>query len=50
MMHYYTFQNHMNSEVQKPKLTFAFFTAVNHLSGCLRNQKFTLTGSKGHGL
>ena len=37
-MHYYTFQNHMNSEVQKPKLTFAFFTAVNHLSGCLRNQ------------
>ena len=30
------FQNHTNSEVQKPKLTFAFFTSVYHLSGPLR--------------
>ena len=32
------------------QLTFAFFAAVNHLSGPLRKQKFTSTGSKGHGL
>ena len=48
-MHYCSFQNQMNSEVQKPKLTFAFFAGVNHLSGSLRNQQFTLMGSKGHG-
>ena len=36
---YCVFQKHVNSEVQ---LTFALFTAVDHLSG--------LTGSKGHGL
>ena len=33
----------------KSKLTFAFFPAVNHLSGPLRKQNFTLAGSKGHG-
>ena len=33
----------------KTKLTFAFFPAVNHFSGPLRKQNFTLTGSKGHG-
>ena len=26
-----------------------FFPAINHLSGPLRKQNFTLTGSKGHG-
>ena len=34
----------------KSQLTFAFFAAVNHLSAPLRKQKFTSTGSKGHGL
>ena len=34
----------------KSQLTFALFAAVNHLSGPLRKQKFTSTGSKGHGL
>ena len=34
----------------KSQLTFAFFVAVNHLSGSLRKQKFTSTDSKGHGL
>ena len=34
----------------KSQLTIAFFAAVNHLSGPLRKQNFTLTGSKGHGL
>jgi len=34
----------------KSQLTFAFFAAVNHLSGPLRKQKFTSTSSKGHGL
>ena len=34
----------------KSHLTIAFFAAVNHLSGPLRKQNFTLTGSKGHGL
>ena len=34
----------------KSQLKIAFFGAVNHLSGPLRKQNFTLTGSKGHGL
>ena len=34
----------------KTELTFAFFMTVNHLSGPLRKQKFTLTSSKIHGL
>ena len=34
----------------KSQLTIAFFAAVNHLSGPLRKQNFTLTGSKVHGL
>ena len=34
----------------KSQLTFEFFAAVNHLSGPLRKQNFSLTGSKGHGL
>ena len=34
----------------KSQLTFALFAAVNHLSGPLKKQKFTSTGSKGHGL
>ena len=34
----------------KSRLTFALFTAVNHLKEPLRKQNFTLTGSKGHGL
>ena len=34
----------------KSQLTFALFAAVNHLSGPLREQTFTSTGSKGHGL
>ena len=33
----------------KSELTFAFFPAVNDLSGPLRKQNFTLTGSKDHG-
>ena len=32
-----------NSEVQS-ELTFAFFAAVNHISGPLRTQRFTSTG------
>ena len=32
----------------KSELTFAFFPAVYDLSGPLRKQNFTLTGSKGH--
>ena len=42
------FQKHANYEVQS-QLTFAFFATVNHLSGPLGKQKFTLTCSKGHG-
>ena len=34
----------------KSQLMFVFFTAINHLSGPLRKQKFTSTVSKGHGL
>jgi len=34
----------------KSQVTFAFFTAVNHLSRPLRKQMFNLKGSKGHGL
>ena len=34
----------------KSQLTFEFFAAVNHLSGPLRKQNFSLTDSKGHGL
>ena len=34
----------------KSQLTFAFFAAINHLSGPLRKQKFTSMSSKGHGL
>ena len=44
------FQKHVNSTVEKASCRFAFFAAVNHLSGPLRKQNFTLTGSKGHGL
>ena len=33
----------------KSELTFAFFPAVDHLSGPLRKQNFTLMCSKGHG-
>ena len=32
----------------KSQLTIMFFTAVNHLSGPLRKQNFTSTGSKDH--
>ena len=38
------FQKQINSKVQKPTSL-----PSNHLSGPLRKQKFTLTGSKGHG-
>ena len=41
--YYCAFQKHTT-------LTFAFFAAINHLRGPLRKQKFTSTGSKGHGL
>ena len=34
----------------KSQLTIVFFAAVNHLNGPLREQNFSLTGSKGHGL
>ena len=34
----------------KRQLTFAFFAAVNHLTGSLTKQKFTSMDSKGHGL
>lgn len=44
-----SFQNHKNYEIQS-QLTTPFFSAVNHLSGPLRKQNFTSTGSKGHGL
>ena len=43
------FQEHANSEVHDPTDPFAFFAAVNILSGPLRKQNFTLTGSKDHG-
>lgn len=41
-----------NTQILKSKrqLTYEFFTAINHLSRPLRKQKFTPTGSKGHGL
>ena len=42
---YCPFQKHANPNVQ---MTFAFFAAVNHHSGPLRKQKFTLMGPKGH--
>ena len=48
-INYYAFQKHANSDVQNPTAPFAFFAAVNILSGPLRKQNFTLTGSKGHG-
>ena len=32
----------------KSQLMTSFFAAVNHLSGPLRKQNFTSTGSKGH--
>ena len=43
---------YINTQILKFKSQpmFAFFAAVNHLSGPLRKQKFTLTVSKGHGL
>ena len=41
------FQKHANYEVQS-QLTFAFFATVNHFSGPLGKQKFTLTCSKGN--
>ena len=34
----------------KSQLTIAFFTAINHCNKPLREQNFTLMGSKGHGL
>ena len=34
----------------KNQLTLEFFAVVNYLSGSLRKQKFTSTGSKGHAL
>ena len=34
----------------KSQLTVVFFAAVNHLSRPLREQNFSLMGSKGHGL
>ena len=43
------FKNTLTLKV-KSQLTFAFFAAVNHLSGPLRKQNFTYTGSKCHGL
>ena len=46
---YCAFQKHTILHF-KSLLMFAFFAAVNHLSGSLRKQKLTLTGSKGHGL
>ena len=46
---YRVFQKHTNSKVKSQQL-FVFFAAVNHLSGLLRKQNFTQTGSKGHGL
>ena len=41
------FHKHANCKVQKPTKNCA---AVNHLSGPLRKQNYTLTRSKGHGL
>ena len=35
---YCAFLKHANSEVQKPTVTFAYFTVVNHLNGPLRKQ------------
>ena len=48
-INYCAFQKHANSDFQSPTDPFAFFAAVNILSGPLRKQTFTLTGSKGHG-
>ena len=48
-INYCAFQKYANSEVQNPADPFAFFAAVNILSGPLRKQNFTLKGPKGHG-
>ena len=48
-INYCAFQKHVNSDVQNPTDLFAFFAAVNILSGPLRKQNLTLTGSQGHG-
>ena len=48
-INYCAFQKHANSEVQNPTDPFAFYAAVNILSGSLRKQNFTLKDSKGHG-
>ena len=40
---------HMRILKFKTQLTIAFFAAPSHLNGPLREQNFTLTGSKGHG-
>ena len=48
-LYYCAFQKHVNSDVQSPTDAFAFFAEINILSGPLRKQNFSLTGSKGHG-
>ena len=45
---YCDFQERAKFKIRQ--LTFAFFSAVNHLSEPLRKQNFTYRGSKGHGL
>ena len=48
---YCAFQKHANSEFQKlTDVCSAIFAAANHLSGPLRKQNFTYTGSKSQGL
>ena len=49
LINYRAFQKHANSDVQNPTDPFAFFAAVDILSGPLRKQNLTLTVSKGHG-
>ena len=48
-INYCAFQKHVNSDVKSPNDAFPFFAQINILSGPLRKQNFSLTGSKGHG-
>ena len=48
-INYCAFQKQANSDVQNQTDPFAFFAAVDIISGPVREQNLTLTGSKGHG-
>ena len=48
-INYCAFQKQANSDVQTPTDPLAFFAAVDIISGPVREQNLTLTGSKSHG-